>query len=159
VTSVWFMQHHDGPERLSRLLAPEGDGLGSLVRRAGLLAHASRVLAAHLPSPLGSHCRVANVEGSTVVVQADSAAWAVRLRFMAPTVCDALSPLFAGPTLRHVKVSVCPPVAVAPVQPSDKRPALTAESARVLELAAEAVADPGLKDALRRLSRRSDRPG
>ena len=159
MTSVWFMQHRDGPERLSRLLAPEGDGLGSLVRRAGLLAHASRVLAARLPSPLGGHCRVASVEGSTVVVQADSAAWAVRLRFMAPTVRTALSGLFPGPTLRQVKVSVCTPVAMAPVQPPDKRPVLTPESARALELAAEAVADPGLKDALRRLSRRSDRPG
>ena len=78
---------------------------------------------------------------------------------MAPTVRTALSGLFPGPTLRQVKVSVCTPVAMAPAQPPDKRPVLTPESARALELAAEAVADPGLKDALRRLSRRSDRPG
>jgi hypothetical protein len=153
------VERRDGPERLSHLLTPGGDGLGRLVRHADLLARASALVAGRLPPPLGDHCRVADVEGGTVVVQADSAAWAARLRFMTPAVRDALAPLLAGSVVKQVKVTVASPRPPTAAQPTGRRPPLTAESALLLERAAEAVTDPALQDALRRLSRRGPPQG
>lgn len=144
-----------GPKRLSGLLAQGPGGLGELVERAGQLARATECLRQRLASPLRDHGRVAGFEAGTVVVQADSAAWASRLRFMTAEVIAAVSPVLGR--VDRVRVSVASPPPPAPPGPRRERPLLGPGPAQTLDRAASSVTDPALREALRRLARQATR--
>ncbi len=137
------------------LLAGAAGGLGDLVARAWRLARATDCLRQGLPSPLGDHGRVAGFEGGTVVVQADSAAWASRLRFMTAEVIAAVSPVLGR--VDRVKVSVASPPPAARPAPRREPPQLGPEPAQTLARAAASVNDPALREALHRLARHGSR--
>jgi hypothetical protein len=147
--------HGDGPRRLRGLLTPGPGGLGELIEQAGRLARASERLRRRLGPPLGDHSRVAGFAAGTAVVQADSAAWASRLRFMTAEVIEALAPAL-GPVER-VRVTVASPPPALPAGPRPARPVLGPEPARTLDLAAGSLDDPALAAALRRLARHGTR--
>ncbi len=144
-----------GPRRLRGLLAPGPGGLGALIDQAGRLARASERLRQRLAPPLADHSRVAGFAAGTAVVQADSAAWASRLRFMTAEVIEALAPVLGR--VERVRVTVASPPPAPPAGPRPARPVLGPESARTLDLAAGSLDDPALAAALRRLARRGTR--
>lgn len=139
------------PAAVTRLL---GRGpLALVLQRTAELGHATDLLRARLGAPLGDHCQVANWRDDTLVVQADSAAWASRLRFLAPKILAALSEIQGGLRLRKLKVIVRP----SHQTPDDTRPRhfrLSARSASLLRDVGNSTADAALREALLRLSRR-----
>lgn len=93
------------PTLLKDLLA--GNDLSQLVvraREAGELASQVRGL---LPEELAAHVTGAVLREETVVILADSAAWASRIRFHAPGLLERLAPRFDG-GLARVRVKVRP---------------------------------------------------
>lgn len=91
---------------LSQLLKENTGELHGLLAHAARLERATRLLLAALDPPLNQHCRVANIKDSVLVVQADSSAWASKLRFRVAAVlaCVQREPGFEK--LRAVRVKV-----------------------------------------------------
>ncbi len=134
-------------------LCNDSPGLERLVRRARYLESVDRALQQLLGSSLAGHCRVANINGDTLVLQTASAAWGSRLRFLGPRILQQLSRQLGWDRVQRVKVQVRPEAFPAREMPV-RRPRLSAESAALLSQVAEATAHPALQEALRRLSRR-----
>jgi hypothetical protein len=99
-----------------------------------------------LPSALRPHCISARRDGDTLVVFADSAVWATRLRYEVGRVLIPLS-------VRNLRVRVAPPSPEAQ-QPKKARPVLPASAAAVLAETAAYVADPALAASMMRLAAR-----
>lgn len=139
---------------LNELLAPRADGLGRLVGHARRLAQATRALGECLPPPLAAHCVVANIEGDTVVVLADGAAWASTVRFLAPSIAGRLAAFLGRSTPPRVAVIVrpAPPRTAAP---SGRTPRISIEGAARLTEAARATPEGPLRTALERLAART----
>jgi len=134
-----------------------------------------------LPKPLAQHCRVVNLREQTVVIYADSAAWATRLRYLIPTVLQAwqqqpfdITKIEIRVHLEAVEPSSAPavvePLAVNPVMqlpPKTTHSAtavtkksrgpypLTENAADYLRHTANATSHPRLKAVLLRLASRS----
>ncbi len=96
------------PEKLEHLLASAGQQLGRVLERArGLEALTDRVRAA-LPEPDSEHVVAVSLGEEALVVTADSAAWAARLRFAGEAIRAAAG---AGATGKKLLVRVRPPAA------------------------------------------------
>ena len=148
-----------GSPALGGLLAHASGDLGRLIEESRRLARATELLCARLPAPLREHSRVAGLAGGVLVIQADSAAWASRLRFVTREVAEAVAPVLGRVT--RVRVAVASPAPPPPAGPPglSGRAVLGEEPARTLSQAAGGVTDPALQEALRRLARRAAGPG
>ena len=148
-----------GPKSLGGLLTDASGNLGRLLEEARRLARATELLRARLPAPLGEHSRVAGLAKGVLVIQADSAAWASRLRFMTREVAEALAPVLGQVT--RVRVAVASPTPPPPTRPLrlPGRAVLSKELARSIAQAAGGISDPALQEALRRLARNAAGPG
>jgi hypothetical protein len=84
-----------------------GNDLSRLVERAREAGELDARVRALLPEELAVHVTGAALHENTVVVLADSAAWASRLRFHAPELVERLAPRYDGAVTR-VRVKVRP---------------------------------------------------
>lgn len=138
---------------LKRLLQTGGDDLPSVFRRAQRLAQITHVLRASLPGKLADHCLGVNVVRNTLVLFADSAPWATRLRYEQKAILAAIS-RETGLSFTRISLRVQPGAAAR--QPERLRPTrarLSSSSRHALESAARGVSDPELAAALRRLAK------
>ncbi|HMM45633.1 MAG TPA: DUF721 domain-containing protein [Candidatus Macondimonas sp.] len=141
-----------GPQRLLRHLGGRSES-AALIARAAMLAQQDARFRAHLPEPLDRHCVLANVRGNTAVLAADSAAWASRLRYLAPALLPRLVDL--GLSVTRVEVVVMPPSA-RPTEAAPRRVCPpSAETGRALAAWAARVSDEALGRALLKLAARS----
>lgn len=95
------------PRLLKDLLA--SNDLARLVSRARQAGELDGRVRALLPAELARHVTGAVRHDDTVVILADSAAWATRIRFHAPELVERLAPRFDGAVTR-VRVKVRPPI-------------------------------------------------
>ncbi|MDG4597833.1 MAG: DciA family protein [Candidatus Contendobacter sp.] len=130
------------------LRRPQGK-LGQLMARADRLIQLSRVFHAYLPPPLCDHAVLIRLDPESWEVRTDSSAWATRLRYVLPSIRQALSQqldmMLPKPRIRVAPVAVLP-------ESSHRRLTLTRRNAALLEAAAGALTDPKLGAALRRLA-------
>lgn len=97
---------HDGPMHpLERLIMVNPSGVARLLARTKELEGISREVAAILPVKFIPHCRVANLRGKVLVLQADSSAWATRLRYEGPAILDHLR-RHGWPALTEAKILI-----------------------------------------------------
>lgn len=123
--------------------------IAALVERARLLGALDTALRHALPAGLARDCRVANVDAQHLTVLARSSTVAARLRTLQDTLLAQTATLIGQrPDKLAVKVAPLPP---APLPASASKP-LSGAAAAFLGSAAQAVADPELKDLLRRLA-------
>ena len=141
----------DSGQSLGRLL--DSATLAPLLHKTDQLRRANDRLRARLGATLGNNWEVANRRGDTLVLMTDSAAWASRLRFLAPQILKALSDAGEGSGLRRLKV-VVRPKSVPPSPLASRRLALSERSAGLLREVARDTQDPALREALLRLSHR-----
>ncbi len=127
--------------------------LEHLVRHARYLESVDHALQQLLGPSLAGHCRVANITRDSLVLQTASAAWGSRLRYLAPSILQQLSRQLGWRQVKHTKVQVRPEAFPDREKP-DRRAHLSRESAALLREVAENTEDPGLRDALLRLSQR-----
>lgn len=79
-----------------------------LVTQARALMALDAQLQQLLPDALRPHCRLLAVNGTTLVLAADSPAWAARLRFHTHQLVRELTPP-GGVKLRGIRIRVRPP--------------------------------------------------
>jgi len=85
-----------------------------LIAQARLLMALEQQLRRVLPAQLQAHCRLLAVNGQTLVLAADSPAWAVRLRFHTYQLVKQLT-LPRTMKLRTIRIRVRPPEPTAPI--------------------------------------------
>lgn len=136
------------PKSVRRLLKDKPT-LKSLERevcaRQALLAEVRRVL----PDDVAAHCVAAQARDGELVVHADAAVWATRLRYFEPRLLDSLRP--SQTSLNAVRVRLLLPQHPRAVRRSPARRSDTAAS--IIHDSARETKHAGLRDALLRLSR------
>ncbi len=127
--------------------AISGD-LGSVVERARMLDALDRQLRQSLPASLAPHVRLGNVRDGKLVFLVTSPVWKAKLRLYADVLRDAAAA--AGLTASGMTVKVA---TMLPVSPASASHAPLSPNAReTLRAAAEAVADPELREQLLRMA-------
>ncbi len=123
---------------------------------AALLAHARQLLKLTeqikgiVPARLGPHCRVANVRNATLVLQADTPAWASLLRLHGPAILAHLQGN-GWPLLTKTKFLIGSPTEEPAPAP---RPATLSQNAlELLQREAKTCPDAELRAAWARLAR------
>ncbi|MEX0731500.1 MAG: DciA family protein [Aquisalimonadaceae bacterium] len=138
------------PRSIAGTLRESGSTLAALRREVEQLRKQEAVLERVLPDALQGHCRLARVRPDALVLTTDSPGWGNQLRFLGPTLCDALAET-VGFRPKRLQIRVVSP----PKRPAKATPRILSEQAgRHLESAARAQTDPKLRDALLRLSKR-----
>jgi hypothetical protein len=94
------------PLKINEIIGRRGQS--RLVSRARALMDLEAQLQHLLPDVLRPHCRLLAVNGTTLVLAADSPAWAARLRFHTHQLVRQLTPP-GGVTLRGIRIRVRPP--------------------------------------------------
>ncbi len=74
--------------QLVALATPEMDLIKAHAKR---ITNADRAVSGLFGAPLNLHCRVANIFSDRVLIQADSAAWAVKARYLSRQIVDTLN--------------------------------------------------------------------
>jgi len=106
--------------------------------------------------PLASHARPVRYTAGLLFVQADTPAWASRLRHQEPALIAALRRNALFKDLARLRLRVIPRDAVRVEPASPRRPSrLPAEAANTIARAAGGIADPRLRAALERLAESS----
>lgn len=126
-----------------------------IAQRAAALRALDAALRECLPPDCASHCRAAGITDGTLHLVADSPAWRARLHFHSPEIIRHISGLGKSPVSR-ISIRVGRPEAPGPARkgPRGER-GIPPEAARGLASLAGETADPGLRDVLERLSRRT----
>jgi Uncharacterized protein conserved in bacteria len=130
-------------------------GTGTTARLLEHVRHLQSVneqLRACIDAEAASHIQVADLSVDRLLIHADSAAWATRLRYLTPQILRCLQQTPSLMTLHRIDIRVSP-LAQPPVRTLHPV-VLSRTSAVVLETAAADLSDPALRDALQRLARR-----
>jgi len=141
------------PKRVAGLLAGSHDILQPLLARAKRLEQLNHVLRNQLPPPLNQHCQVANIRGDTLVLHADSSAWALKLRYSVPVMLAQLQKTPSLQNLRSIDIKVKPTSVTAAPAEKPRRAHMSGDAASLLDSMADAITHPKLQAALHRLAR------
>jgi hypothetical protein len=109
-------------------------------------------LRALVPEDLRDQCLVVNLRDQVLTVHTSGAAWATRLRFLAPDLLPKLNRLSDFAPIREIRVRVTPPAVLSEETPTSTRRPQSPDGAALNELATSL--DYGeLRDAILRLAR------
>lgn len=121
------------------------------MERVQLLKSLTVQLRGCLDGELAAHVQVADLGADRLFLQADSAAWATRLRYLAPQLLHCLQQSAGLGPLRQIEIRVAPRAeTVAAVR---NAPTLSAVSAAIIAQNAATLPDPALRAAFQRLAR------
>ena len=139
------------PSKINRLTG--GNRYSQLLSRARDLMALAKLLNDVLPTPLNEHCSILNVADTTLILAADSPAWAARLRFHTSRLVKQLAH-YKPLKIRSVRIRVKPATPPAPPVRHLTKPRQSPYVAALLKQAAESISDPALKSGLLRLASR-----
>ena len=123
----------------------------ALVQYARQLQALTRLLNQCLSGELADHVLVANLHNETLVLQADSAAWATKLRYLAPQLLRCLQQHEPLASVQRLEFRVAPQS--QPATPAASPAQLSSAGADTILASAQTVSDPNLRAALKRLAR------
>lgn len=138
------------PTKLGSIVA-QNSSLRQLFREAAENRSHNDRIKALIEAPLREHVRFALIKGDTLILIADSSAWASKLRYLVATIQRRMesSPDLAGVRNIRVKVAAAEPVDQAPIRRAQALSAATAEGVRAQ---AQSIEDPLLKEAILKLA-------
>lgn len=118
----------------------------SLIRQAKEDAARLAKIRQQLPPDVVHHCTGVHQRGSTVVLYADSPAWASRMRFAARTLTQQLD-------IGQVIIRVVPPTPAAKNRKKAIPPRRSEAAAEFLDHSADCCDDPQIQNRLRRIAK------
>lgn len=129
----------------------------ALVSKSHELERLTSLLSGELPRETSGHYHVAGIDDSTLIIITDSPVWTTRLRQLGPAIINILAER-AGKSVQHVRIISRRGAIKSPYQanPTVER-VLSEESGQLLSQTAEYIHDDELKNALLKLSGRSDK--
>jgi len=137
---------------INRLLSEEDGALEKLYNHARVLIEIRESLKNVIPSRAFQHITVANIHDEALIIHADSAAWAARLRFYIPEMLKSLNANNACTGLKTIRIKVIP-ADTAPHPGADRKLRISSNTARLLKHVAGSIEDSDLRDSLLRLAR------
>lgn len=142
------------PQPLRIHLRPTEGPLAALLHRLSNQQASLQLIRTYLPAEFRPHCVHAELQHNEVLVVMDSPAWANRARYLSSAILGQLNREDAG-NFSRVQIRVAPQA--SPPQPAERRraPEISCGSARLIRSAADAIDDPALSSALRRLALRN----
>lgn len=126
--------------------------LRQLAEKARRHADLNDDLRRELPADLAPHVRLATVNDGCLVLQADSPAWAARLRFKTPEILENLRLKSSFAAIRSIRIRNDLDAATQPNIPTFHA-RLGDQAVRALEAQAACTSDPQLRAAFERLAR------
>jgi hypothetical protein len=126
--------------------------LHKITQHAQLLEQLNHVFQQSLPAQFSAHCKLANIDGSTLVIHTDNASYSSLIRFQAPTLCQALSQALSL-DITTIKVKVRPNYQPFVTQAPNTL-TLPESASTALKQTAESIEEGPLKAALERLAKR-----
>ncbi len=105
-----------------------------------------------VPAELSKHSRVANFRDGCLVIEIDSAAWAMRLRYLLSDLITELSVYVALQRLKQIEWYIQPHYYHSPLKQTRQLPILSDDSARLLKHTAASIKTKRLQEALIKLS-------
>lgn len=142
---------------MKRRLSPINDylGKGSVIQKLLSKSHEQQVLLGQvrslLPAPLNEHCVAAVLKGRRLLIYTDASIWASRLRFSSRDLVTKLAE--SGINLEKITVRVS--LGKASPKHAKSHPArqLSTANADMISQTADAISDPALQAALKRLGK------
>lgn len=141
-----YCQNH----AVSNLLRSPGSRLGSLLAHSERLSQTEQLIKTAIPTPCREHCQLVSYHKGTLALQADSAAWATRLRYQQQGIINQLASSRDFSGIRHIKISVRPRLARNEIH-HRVHPISTASLTHLKETAAQ-MGDSPIANALRKLA-------
>jgi hypothetical protein len=137
---------------LSALLKDNSRTPGKLCTHIDFLINLQARLCRFLAPPMNAHCTVANCAHDTLVLHADSPAWATKLRYHTTAILAYMQNAGDLPSLKTIRIKVVPVSKQAPDTPV--RPlSLSSASARLINQVAAGMPDGELRLSLLKLAR------
>lgn len=135
------------PSSLGTFLAQ--DKLQGILQKAHTLRRLQQLIADACPDII-PHCRVANINGTELILEADSAAWVMHLRFLTPSLLELVKK--SSPEISKIRHQICPPTITKSTTYWEKK-ALSDETRVMLKQLADKISDKNLKKNLLKLAR------
>ena len=135
---------------LKKLTATNSNCIVQLLTRVREIEKLTREITIILPNYLMSHCQVANIRGNILILQTESSAWVLRLRYEGPRILEYLKQ-HGWPELNEVRIRVGSP-RLPP--PPVKRAVMSAKTIELLHSVAQDCSDPEFRAAWERLANR-----
>jgi len=112
----------------------------------------------HLAPSLSSHCTVANYTAETLTINANTSAWASKLRYCIPDILDYARQECGLSSLKSVRIKVSPghDSTTQPDLPGNepgRKAFLSKESAEFIENVATSITDPALRESIFKISK------
>jgi hypothetical protein len=147
------------PRPLPELLADqENPSLSGILHHCRQLHGLNALLGEILGAELAAHCHLANIRDNTLVLAADSAAWATRCRYLAPQLLQKIRSNRDLSGIDNIRVKITTPPSPADTSHSIRRAYMSETTSECINQCAESIDDPHLSSALRQLAKRK-RPG
>ncbi|MDH5358478.1 MAG: DciA family protein [Gammaproteobacteria bacterium] len=139
------------PERISSV-CHQNSMLHKLSVHTQLLERFNYILQKTLPTQFSGHCRLANIDDTTLIIHTDNASLASLIRFQSPAICKTLSTEFAR-AITNIEIKVRP--VHNPIQNQHTTSIVLPDSAAsALLQTAQTIDDGPLKTALEKLAQR-----
>ncbi|MFO7604399.1 MAG: DUF721 domain-containing protein [Gammaproteobacteria bacterium] len=140
------------PESLDKFLSAPSGELESLVTHARQLQRLQAQYRQQVPEKLANHCQVANFQRGVLTLCCQSSAWATRANMEKAQLLLRLREISAFGLLEDIEVITRPLTQAVEKKEKTIEISMSHESAEIISGMAEAISDPGLKEALRRLA-------
>lgn len=134
---------------ISRLVHASESTLGHLVAQANHLLSQQDVVKTALPANCQSHCQLVSYRNRTLTLQADTAAWATKIRFQQRSLIQHLKKMPGFAKIQTVRVNVRPSYEKPESIIKAKR--ISQQSAEHLREIAATIEDKALSAALERI--------
>ena len=137
--------------KLRKILASSTGTLAETLAHAASMQRLHPLVLQALPKDLAAHCQPGNLRDKTLIIHADSPAWAAKMRFHAPQLIRHLQRQKGLSGLQRCEVRVMP----ASRPPTSNKPVaseISAQSREQLRSVAKGFQDPRLKEAFERLA-------
>ena len=144
-------------KNIVQLLVGNADSLQAVFAHSQRLETLNHAVRGCLPAPLNQHCQVANLRDNTLVLHADSSAWALKLRYSSRTLLQQLHQ-HGLQGLNALEVKVRPDNIIdsslrSPRPEKVRHAHMSRGTAQLLDSIAADITDAPLKVALQRLAR------
>jgi len=139
-------------KHVKHALAQGNKGFQDIIAKVQHLKALDKMLKQCLDDQLAAHCRVANLNKGSLVIEADSGAWATQLRYLSPEILSFMRSTGRQYSLRSIRTYIHPK-ALEREKKTEKQHAISKTSGDLIGETAGKINHPALKEALEKLAK------
>ena len=144
------------PRTLVQFLAGQDQGLTRLFAQAKLLTQIKTIINQVVDYQIAQQLEVAKIQNKTLTVLCESPVWATRLRYMEPQIIEKLQQYSDTRQVQKLQIKVRPnSTSEIPDTSPKRRATMSQDAADQIREYSEAISDPKLQEALKKLAGRA----